>query len=841
MYYCLKISNIIRQLLLIVRCRISLLLVILFSFSGNNIIMSQTKIIDSLKIESSNSSTIEKSKMLLLIAKKFRGINYDSVVVYGTKALDNAEFIKDTNMIIESLIELAYINFSMGNNAMSMQLYDKAKQLCIKTNNYYYLADIYLDQDRYYNAFSNYAGVLSTLDTALSIIENNQIPNLKSNAYLQIANLYISIQDYALADNYAKIALRIAWEEDDKINYSNSLLVLGNLFLNQDNYDSTLFYYNKALAIAKEMNDNVLLQHAYRKITDYYIDLKDYNTSLRYIDSTIFYCNELHLNNELAALITYKAHISSQKNDFKNTLKYNLQALELRKSTGGKSSICASLLNIGSNYTELGDNIKAQDYLYRGLKLAKELNKVFYVAFAYEKLSDLYRSEGNYKEAMRFAELREKYQDSITTNKTNEKVMFFKNQYKLEREKTLSEKLKLEQKAKEATYLLITILLALSIILLLVWLIYFRNRSNKEIVKLSRIIETTTQAVILSNYDGKILYVNTGLVEMLGFENKSELVGRTVFDLTNKRGMNLIINEINPALASTGHWKGEMRNKRKDGSYIYTEETCSVIFDKKGNPEFYVAIFDDITQRKKAESELRTSRESLQKTVQLKDKMFSIISHDLTGPFSSILGLSELMINEYDRYQKEAHLRFCQLIYNSSKHTFELLTNLLHWSRSQLGSIELTPENIALYNIVSKSTESLILLINDKEIKFHNKVNKELNVNIDFNTFSIVIRNLISNAIKFTIRGGTIEILADKIDSNINLTISDTGVGISDEDLLILFDINDNKSRKGTEDEKGTGLGLVLCQEFTELNGGTITVESNLSQGSKFTISIPAG
>lgn len=824
----------------VIRYHIFLLLIIFSVSTGNNTIMSQTKIIDSLKVKASNSSTIDKSKILLVIAKKFRGINYDSVIQYGNKALDNAEFIKDTNMIIESLQELAYINFSMGNNERSLQLYNQAKQLSIKTKNYYYLADIYIDMERYYSSISNYAGVLSVLDTALSIIDNHKLPNLRSLAYRHIANLYFTIQDYSLAHDYAKIALGIASEDKDTINYSNSLLMVGDIFLNQNIYDSTMFYYIKALTIAKEVNNKVLLRQAYRKITDYYIDIKDYNKSLLYIDSTIFYCNELHLNNELAALITYKAHISVQKGDIKNTLKYNLQALELRTSTGGKSAICASLLNIGSNYTELGDYVKALDYLDSGLKLAKELNKVSYVVYAYEKLSDLYRSKGDYEEALHFNELKEKYNDSITTNRTNKKVMFFKSQYELEQEKTVSEKLKLEQKANEAFYLLITIILTLCIILLLIWLIYSRNRSSREIVKLSRIIETTTQAVIISNYDGKILYVNTGLIEMLGFESKSELVGKSVFDLTNKRGKNIIVNEINPALANVGHWKGEMLNKRKNGSYIYTEETCSVIYDKKGRPEFYVAIFDDITKRKKAESELKTSKENLQKTVQLKDKMFSIISHDLTGPFSSILGLSELMINEFDRYQKDTHLRFCQLIYNSSKQTFELLTNLLQWSRSQLGSIELTPENTGLYNIVSKSAESLILLINDKELNFHNNVDKELNLKIDFNTFSTVIRNLISNAIKFTPRGGTIEVSADKIDSIMNLTISDTGIGISDEDISILFDINDNKSRKGTEDEKGTGLGLVLCREFTELNGGTIKVESKLGQGSKFTISLPS-
>ncbi len=340
-----KISIIVWQYSkVIIKKYLTLLLISSFIFLCNSTSMSQTKEIDSLKVAAKNSSDIEKSKILLLIADKFSGINFDSVVVYRNRALDIAKLSNDNKMIIRSLDKLASINFVIGNNARSIQLYNQAKILCIKAKEYYLLANIYMDLKMYYSSFSNYAGVLSTLDSALKIIDKNNIPNLKSVAYRHIANLYVSIQDFEVANHYTKMSLSIAKDENDKISYTNSLLVKGNVFLNQYNYDSTLYYYNMALSIAKEKNDKELLQIAYRRITEYYIVLKDYYLSERYIDSSIIYCKQLQLNNVIASLITDKAHISSQRNDIKNTLNYNLQALAIRISTGGKSAICSSLI-----------------------------------------------------------------------------------------------------------------------------------------------------------------------------------------------------------------------------------------------------------------------------------------------------------------------------------------------------------------------------------------------------------------------------------------------------------------------------------------------------------------
>ncbi len=817
---------------------IVLLLISFLLFTGSLTGTSQTREIDSLKLVAVNSSESGKINILLSIAEEYKLFNNDSAQHYGNKALDYALLLNNNVLVIESLMELAKINLNIGNNKRSIFLFNQAKQLSVKEDNMYLLAKVYMSLGRHYSTLSNYGETLSSLDTALNIIIDNKLTNLKPLIYNEIAFLYYLIHDYSLASYYSNLGINSSKNDIDKTNYIDNLLLHGNIFLQTNNDDSTLFYYNKALIFAKKSNNIALIQQSYRRISGYLIKKTEYTKANQYIDSSIYYCIELNLTSERAALVTYKAHVSSQNLDYKSALNYNLKALELRESTGHKSSICASILNIGGNYTKLGDYEKSYSYLRRGLELAKDVNVVSLV-YAYDKLSELYSYKGNYEKALQYTELKEQYKDSITTNKTNEQVMFFRNQYKLEKEKTLTERIKLEKKTNESIFLIITIILALVIIILLSLFTYLRIRTTKEIIKLSKIIETSNQAVVITGLNSEVVYVNNGLLKMLGFSNENELTGRSIFELTNDEGEKLLSEEILPSLLEVGHWHGEMTYQRKNKTIFITEEICSIIYDNDDNPEFYVSIFNDITKRKETESSLKIIKENLEKTVQTKDKMFSIIAHDLTGPFSSILGLSEIMINEYDKYQTDDHIRFCKLIYNSSKHSFELLTNLLHWSRSQLGNIEIKQENVNIYDLVHKNAEPLILSISKKKITFQNKVDSDIYAYIDNNSISIVIRNLLSNAIKFTPRGGTITVTTNTTNSKVNIVFSDTGIGIEPEDISDLFKINGNKLKKGTENEKGTGLGLILCKEFTELNNGSIAVNSEVGKGSNFILTLP--
>ncbi len=228
----------------------------------------------------------------------------------------------------------------------------------------------------------------------------------------------------------------------------------------------------------------------------------------------------------------------------------------------------------------------------------------------------------------------------------------------------------------------------------------------------------------------------------------------------------------------------------------------------------------------------------LQEAIATKDKFFSIIAHDLKDPFHTLLGFSNLILSTFDQQEPEDIKRLVKLINQSSMHGFDLLNNLLEWSRSQTGSIKYKPKT---FNLASLVNELLLLLTKTAEkkgIKLDSVIPDDCEVFADENMIQTVIRNLVTNALKFTEAGGAVRIESRTQEKETELIVSDTGLGIPAEHLGKLFSISDNYSTPGTDMERGTGLGLLLCKEFVEKNGGRIRVKSELGEGSEFSFTI---
>jgi len=221
-----------------------------------------------------------------------------------------------------------------------------------------------------------------------------------------------------------------------------------------------------------------------------------------------------------------------------------------------------------------------------------------------------------------------------------------------------------------------------------------------------------------------------------------------------------------------------------------------------------------------------------------KDKFFSIIAHDLKNPFNSILGLSELLVNE-SNYNPEKALQFAQSIHNSANNAYKLLENLLIWANSQTGKIDFKPENLTIHDLFSEAIAITGSSAINKNITITHKTDDNISIYADYNMVNTILRNLLSNAIKFTPRNGTITIKGILKENTIHVSVSDTGIGIKPENITKLFTISEKFSLAGTENEVGTGLGLILCKEFVEQHGGKIWVESEIGKGSDFQFTLP--
>jgi two-component system, sensor histidine kinase and response regulator len=247
----------------------------------------------------------------------------------------------------------------------------------------------------------------------------------------------------------------------------------------------------------------------------------------------------------------------------------------------------------------------------------------------------------------------------------------------------------------------------------------------------------------------------------------------------------------------------------------------------------------DITGRKEAEKELKDLNNKLKELIITKDKLFSIIAHDLKSPFNSILGFTRILLDGLHEHDLEKTEYLLGLINSVSKQTYNLLENLLTWARAQTGNVEFDPEKLSVKPVILDIIEFFEPIGKVKNISLNYFQSDELVVYADRNMLQAILRNLISNAIKFTNTGGKVYIYVVETPGRAEITVQDTGIGMNKKSRDSLFSIESGHSSPGTQNEKGSGLGLILCKEFAEKHGSSIKVESEPGKGSRFTFTLP--
>jgi len=353
--------------------------------------------------------------------------------------------------------------------------------------------------------------------------------------------------------------------------------------------------------------------------------------------------------------------------------------------------------------------------------------------------------------------------------------------------------------------------------------------------------------------EGKILYTNPAEAQMHGYQVE-DLIGRDVgiFAPPELRKP-MTVEQIK-------QWNGSIResiNIRKDRSIFPVWLMSDTVKAADGEPIAIVTSCEDITRHKQAEEELKRHRDHLEelvkertdelqaKNAQLqelnasKDKFFSIISHDLRNPFTTILGFTEFLENNIDRYSTHEIKHYVKRVRTSAEKLYALLENLLTWSRLQRGVIKCAPVVIDLFDVAEESLAIFLPRAEQKQIELRSVIPKNTLAYADYTMVTTIMRNLVSNALKFTHAGGAVTMSAVVQDHQVEVVVTDTGCGIPPDGLAKLFRIDATYTGIGTDGEQGTGLGLILCKELVEKNGGRIWVESEVGQGTTFRFTIP--
>jgi PAS domain S-box-containing protein len=364
---------------------------------------------------------------------------------------------------------------------------------------------------------------------------------------------------------------------------------------------------------------------------------------------------------------------------------------------------------------------------------------------------------------------------------------------------------------------------------------------HKEFAKYYQtIFDFIAEAIFIHDVDtSKIIDVNDAMLKMYGYENKIEVLSGNIGDLSfncapfdHENAMLLIHKTL-----FEGPQKFEWIARRKDGSTFWIEMNLKKI-DLSGTNRI-LAIGRDITEQKQAQILLAEQAKELKEINATKDKFLSIIAHDLKNPFNAIIGFSDLMLQNFYELDNDTLLQGITTIETASKHAYKLLENLLIWSQNQTGRSPFNPEILDLNKQVNESFKMIESSATIKSISVVNKVQKSTTIFADKNMVDSILRNLILNAIKFSYKGGKVKITAVESDHEIKVSVKDNGVGIAPENQSAIFKIDKHTITLGTDNEQGTGLGLILCKDFIARHKGSIWVESTPGNGSTFTFSLP--
>ncbi|AWG23342.1 hypothetical protein FFWV33_18300 [Flavobacterium faecale] len=379
-------------------------------------------------------------------------------------------------------------------------------------------------------------------------------------------------------------------------------------------------------------------------------------------------------------------------------------------------------------------------------------------------------------------------------------------------------------------------------------------KKDHAILKASFIISTNEKKLAQNNFQmlfeqslvgmaladhetGRFLSVNKAVLLTTGY-TEQEFLDLNYWDITPREYESQEIQQIEE-LNLTGRFGPYLKEYiRKDGTRYPISISGALYVDLHGKKVVW-GIIQDITERIKAEKTIAKQNLELKKLNEDKDRFITIIAHDLKSPFSTVLGLLDLLNSNTSKYSLPEIEELLSLITQAAHNTSHLLDDILHWVKANTDNIAYKPEIVNFEKLFAESIKSLHPNSEAKGITINNFASKEAVVFGDKNMLKTIVRNIVSNAIKFNNNNGHISAFLEQTNNGQTITIADTGIGMSAATLNSLFDISSIMSTTGTNNEKGSGLGLLICKELIEKQGGTLWAESDSKTGTKIKFTLP--
>lgn len=589
-------------------------------------------------------------------------------------------------------------------------------------------------------------------------------------------------------------ALNIASKIENKSLQAISLNYIGVIYRNLGDYNTSLHFYFRALKLADQANDSIQIAYSYNNIGGIYRLTGDYQSALYNIFKALNIFEKLNDRRGIAFCTINIAIIYRKENNFVKSIEYLNHTLKIREELRDEQGIALTMNHLAEVYYEQQDFDKALEYYLILQNLYEKINEKKGLAAVWGGIGGVYQNKGDYANAVLY---RQKALDlNREIGNVDGEIINLNN-------------LAIVQTHFNKNQAALDLLMAALQLSTQIGSDNSRLDCYKYFTKYYEIISNYPKAF---EYSQKFIQLKDSILSKEQMELAVELEARYKIEKAQKD------NEL---------LQKDIESGKKQRTYLIIIVALIVIV--------VIVTYWRYTSKK-------NDNKKLQKLNTMKDRFFKILAHDLKNPFHSLLSFSEYLNKSYDSLEDDEIKTGIAEMNSASKNLYELVENLLDWSKAQTGSIEFNPKEIFLKDLIQKN---ISIFAQNAKLK---KINLTMDVGDDHDhvvfgdeyMINTIVRNLLSNAIKFSNHNAQVSVNSEKRDGEILIHFKDSGVGIEKEKLHSLFSVDRSSRTLGTSNERGSGLGLMLVKELVQINHGKVSVESELGKGSTFTISLPS-
>jgi signal transduction histidine kinase/Tfp pilus assembly protein PilF len=660
-------------------------------------------------------------------------------------------------------------------------------------------ADLLAEKAKVFYYKGNYHQSIDSLEKSLKLFNTRNNIDGQASVTNNIGVIYYNLSDYPKALKYWNKALQYYEKNSDSLGMATCYSNVGVIHYKKARANDALSHFIKALKIRKKYDDKEGLASIYSKMGMIYKNyLQDNKKALNYLKKAMLLYEELNDEVGRTKILINMGNVYEELDSLDKSLKLHVEALNIAEKINNKRLIAICYTNMASYYQTNKNYERALKYYNNALKINKELGRKSETAESYSHLGYFHYNMGQYTRAINYykksidifeqlgiyeglANAYEMIASSYAKNGNYKKGWEYKNKFG-EVKDTLYQREKSEKLAKLRSD-------------------FEHEKNEKEIALLKK--EKKLKAAKLKR-SRIILYYSIALLLAI-------VVFSVFIYIRYKKNKNLT---------------KELKTKNNAIEEQKEEITQQSEHLKEAN---------NLLVKKNKENE--KNQEKLKEINSMKDRIFSIIGHDLKGPIGSLRNTLELLLKK--QYDKEKVKKFHKLMHDNVSSIYTLLDNLLMWAKNQQNEISYSPGNYSMNDIIENNLGLLRNAAKNKNIRVNKDMDKDYTGYFDNNMISTVIRNILSNAIKFTKHEGSIDIKISENGNYLNVVIADNGIGMERSTLNKIMEANEHISTRGTNQEKGSGLGLHICRKFVEKNQGSFSIDSKLEKGTKVIFSVP--